>query len=417
MSTEAANVAPKAPRITSIDALRGFVMFAMIFVNDLAGAPKKVVPDWMVHFSDRHKHGSGMTFVDLVFPAFIFIAGMSIPFALGGRLNKGDTIWKTCGHVILRSLALLAIGILMVNGESASSDTPGWSPERWSYTMFLSSIFAFAIISPPKASAASARFWRVFSMCLRVLGLVGMLYCALNFRGHDGKAILSFHPYHLRTSWYGILGIIGWAYFIAGSVYLVFRGRRTALLGCMVLLLCLYPADRKGLFDGFWLERILGIGETGAHAAIMVGGVLLASILVAADIATVWARARFTLLFALSCAAGAILLNGLYGISKNNATPSWCLWSCAITAILWLGFYFMSDVCQSAKIISKRVSVAGQNVLLAYLLSEMLPSPFGLIHFYAEPGLAWYIFRSAAWAALLLALTAQFNYRGIRLKL
>jgi predicted acyltransferase len=417
MSTEASNVAPKTPRITSIDALRGFVMFTMIFVNDLAGAPKKVVPDWMVHFSDRHKHGSGMTFVDLVFPAFIFIAGMSIPFALGGRLNKGDSIWKTCGHVILRSLALLAIGILMVNGESASSDTPDWSPELWSYTMFLSAILTFVTISPPKANAARARFWRVFSICLRALGLAGMLYCALNFVGEDDKAILTFHPFHLTTSWYGILGIIGWAYLIAASVYLVFRNHRTALLGCMVLLFCLYPADHKGLFRGFWLERILGIGEIGAHAAIMVGGVLLASALVAADVATVWVRARFTLLFALGCAAAALLLNGLYGISKNNATPSWCLWSCAITAILWLGFYFMSDVYQFAKIISKPFSIAGQNVLLAYLLSEMLPSWFGLIHFHTKPGLAWYVFLSAAWAVLLLALTALLNYRGIRLKL
>jgi hypothetical protein len=58
-------------RITSIDALRGFVMFMMIYVNDLAGAGK-IVPDWMVHFSDRHRGGSGMTFVDLVFPAFLF---------------------------------------------------------------------------------------------------------------------------------------------------------------------------------------------------------------------------------------------------------------------------------------------------------------------------------------------------------
>ena len=56
----------------------------------------------------------------------------------------------------------------------------------------------------------------------------------------------------------------------------------------------------------------------------------------------------------------------------------------------------MSDVCQSTRIISKPFSVAGQNVLLAYLLSEMLPSPFGLIHFDAEPGLAWHVFRCAA---------------------
>ena len=69
------------------------------------------------------------------------------------------------------------------------------------------------------------------------------------------------------------------------------------------------------------------------------------------------------------------------------------------------------------RIISKAFSVAGQNVLLAYLLSEMLPSPFGLIHFDAEPGLAWHVFRCAAWAVLLLALTAGLNYRGIRLKL
>src|SRR5580765_5507087 len=80
-------------RLTSIDALRGFVMFMMIFVNDLAGAGR-VVPDWMVHFSDRNHGGSGMTFVDLVFPGFLFIVGMSIPFALGSRLNKGEPVWK-----------------------------------------------------------------------------------------------------------------------------------------------------------------------------------------------------------------------------------------------------------------------------------------------------------------------------------
>src|SRR5580693_2106615 len=132
MPVDTAKSATPAPRITSIDALRGFVMFTMIFVNDLAGAPENLVPNWMVHFSDRHKHGSGMTFVDLVFPGFLFIVGMSIPFALG----KAMPFWKKLLHILTRTLALLALGILMVNGEN------GGRP-LWAATMFISSIFAF----------------------------------------------------------------------------------------------------------------------------------------------------------------------------------------------------------------------------------------------------------------------------------
>ena len=74
---------PRPMRVTSIDAARGLVMFAMIFVNDIAGVSHQVVPDWLRHFNGR----SGMTFVDLVFPAFLFIVGMSIPCALGARLR------------------------------------------------------------------------------------------------------------------------------------------------------------------------------------------------------------------------------------------------------------------------------------------------------------------------------------------
>ena len=56
-------------RIVSVDALRGFVMFTMIYVNDIASAPDKIVPPWMKHFHGK----SGMPFVDLVFPAFLLV--------------------------------------------------------------------------------------------------------------------------------------------------------------------------------------------------------------------------------------------------------------------------------------------------------------------------------------------------------
>src|SRR5215471_13820055 len=137
ISTDLPNqtAATRPLRVTSIDALRGFVMFMMIFVNDLAGAGK-IVPDWMVHFSDRHHRGeSGMTFVDLVFPAFLFIVGMSIPLALGARRSKGEPVWKTIGHILVRTISLLAIGILMVH-ETPDTAALGWSGNWWTVFMY-----------------------------------------------------------------------------------------------------------------------------------------------------------------------------------------------------------------------------------------------------------------------------------------
>src|SRR5277367_4541642 len=91
--SQATAIDARPPRITSIDAGRAFVMLVMIFVNDIAGVSDKIVPWWMKHYSDMRPRpliDNGMTFVDLVFPGFLFFVGMSIPFALGNRLRKGE---------------------------------------------------------------------------------------------------------------------------------------------------------------------------------------------------------------------------------------------------------------------------------------------------------------------------------------
>src|SRR5580658_728069 len=150
MSTDADQ---RPARIVSIDAARGLVMFTMIFVNDIAGVSHKVVPAWMRHFKGR----SGMTFVDMVFPAFLFIVGMSIPSALGGRLRAGEPLWKTLLHVVERTFYLLVIGILMVNDESPGKSMSGISPDLWAVLMFLCVIFSFSSISPPDGDAASPK--------------------------------------------------------------------------------------------------------------------------------------------------------------------------------------------------------------------------------------------------------------------
>ncbi len=368
-----------------------------------------------------------MTFVDLVFPGFLFIVGMSIPFALGSRLNKGEPAWKTFIHILIRTVSLLALGILMVH-ETPDSEKLGWSGTLWWALMLTSAIFAFCSISSPgkTTSPGRERVFHVVTMILRGLGVVALVYLALVFVGRKDQHILTLSPFSISTSWYGILGLIGWAYFAASILYLVFRTHRTALLGCVALMTCFFAADRKGFFENFWPAHIVDFGGTlGSQAAITVAGLLLGSILVTPETRTHASRIKFTLWFIGGFAFAALLVNGLYGISKNNATPSWCLWSSAITAALWLIFYLWADVQPQSGIAkgARPLAIAGQNVLLAYLLSEMMGAVLDLVNLgdwyggLAEHTLAGAIARSAGCGVVLLALTAGLNRMGFRLKL
>ena len=81
-------------RVLSIDVFRGITIFIMVFVNELSGVEN--IPAWMKHLP---ADVDGMTFVDLVFPAFLFIVGMSIPFAIQARTDKGDSTSTIFKHI------------------------------------------------------------------------------------------------------------------------------------------------------------------------------------------------------------------------------------------------------------------------------------------------------------------------------
>ena len=59
-------------------------------------------------------------FADTIFPAFLFIVGLSIPFALNKRMQSGENKLKIALHIILRSLALIMMGTFHVNLENYS---------------------------------------------------------------------------------------------------------------------------------------------------------------------------------------------------------------------------------------------------------------------------------------------------------
>jgi heparan-alpha-glucosaminide N-acetyltransferase len=436
----------RSPRITSIDAARGFVMLAMIFVNDLAGVSDKIVPWWMKHYSDMQPTptiNNGMTFVDFVFPGFLFLAGMSIPFALGNRLTKGEPWYRILPHMLIRTASLLLLGIMMVNGEEIPAKRPQVSHDTWIALMFTFGILAFCQITPfwlNKQDAPRQRRWRRISFGTRIFGLVGLIVLAFD-RRVLAKPIINFFPFSLHTSWYGILGLIGWAYLMASIVYLVFRNRRLPLAVCTALLLGFWVADNNGSFDNFYLPGFLApVGTTiaaivstindhvsfgealGSLAAITTAGALLATILVTPDTVRAWPRIKFTLWFIAAAAFAAMLFYKPFLDWKNDATPPWCLWAASVTAAIWLIFYIVGDVFRLTWL-TKPFAIAGQNVLLAYLFSEGMESVFNLIKLgdwydhLSGNTLETAIMRSLGLGVVLLALTAVLNRLGFRLKL
>ena len=112
-------------RPTSLDAFRGLVILTMIFVNFLAGVSG--IPPWAKHMPGKV---DGYTFVDLVFPGFLFIVGVAIPLAQQNRRRRGDSPARLLGHIASRTAGLLFLGVILVNEETFSTQATGMSKAR-----------------------------------------------------------------------------------------------------------------------------------------------------------------------------------------------------------------------------------------------------------------------------------------------
>ena len=93
-------------RLISLDVFRGLTIAGMILVNN-AG-------DWShVYPALAHVEWNGWTPTDLVFPFFLFIIGVAMPFSFSKRLAKGESRGKLLKHVFARSLMLISLGMLL----------------------------------------------------------------------------------------------------------------------------------------------------------------------------------------------------------------------------------------------------------------------------------------------------------------
>src|SRR5262249_30661785 len=102
-------------RLLSLDALRGFDMFWIIGGKDIVQAAAKIT-NWpsLLWMSDQLEHTDwhGFTLYDLIFPLFLFMAGVAMPFSFTKRLERGATKSQLYLHVFVRMLALVVLGMI-----------------------------------------------------------------------------------------------------------------------------------------------------------------------------------------------------------------------------------------------------------------------------------------------------------------
>ncbi|QMW03927.1 acyltransferase family protein [Spirosoma foliorum] len=106
-------------RLLSLDTLRGFDMFWIMGGEDIFGVLAKTTGwAWAILIADQFKHPewNGFRAYDLIFPLFVFMAGVSTPFSIGSKLDKGDDKAQIARKIITRGLILVLLGIIYNNG-------------------------------------------------------------------------------------------------------------------------------------------------------------------------------------------------------------------------------------------------------------------------------------------------------------
>jgi predicted acyltransferase len=104
----------------AVDALRGFDMFWIIGAESLVHALKRMRENEATSFLARqleHAEWAGFRFYDLIFPLFVFIAGVSLVFSLTRAMELEDRS-GALKRVIRRGILLFVVGLFYSGGFS-----------------------------------------------------------------------------------------------------------------------------------------------------------------------------------------------------------------------------------------------------------------------------------------------------------
>lgn len=389
-------------RIETIDVMRGLTLFLMLFVNDLY-TPN--VPAWLTHTNAGF---DGMGLADWVFPGFLFMVGIAVPFAIQSRLKKGHSTSKIITHIFLRTVSLLFIGVLMLNVSRLNAELTGMPKNLWAICMYLSVFLVWNRYN---------KINRNLKFILKGIGIAGLIVLMAIFRSGTSEEVS-----WLITGWWGILGLIGWGYFVTALVYL-FTKDNLLLTGIFWLFfIVLNVLSQLNMLDFLnFIKPVFGVIISGNTPSIVMAGLFFS--LIFRKMHQTDTRRFITvgaMLGIISLLVGFVFRHWFI-ISKILGTPSWAMVCNGISILLFIILYLVLDVYH-IKSWSRIFKPAGQNSLTTYLAPDIIYYSiwmFGLpLLFYKHlESQLLVVGGSLAWAFSMIGFAWLLSKIGIRLKL
>ncbi|MEG4800927.1 DUF5009 domain-containing protein [Microcoleus sp. ARI1-B5] len=127
-------IAAVPQRADALDALRGLAVLAMVLSGTIA---RQTLPAWMYHAQlppPDHAFNNklaGLTWVDLVFPFFLFAMGAAIPLALSRRLAKGWDTKKVIFSILQRGFLLASFAIFLQHIRPGTINPDASTADKW----------------------------------------------------------------------------------------------------------------------------------------------------------------------------------------------------------------------------------------------------------------------------------------------
>ena len=384
-------------RLKSIDVFRAITMLLMIFVNDVSSV--KGIPAWIEHVAANE---DGLGFADTVFPAFLFIVGLTLPFAIRNRIKKGDSFFNISIYIITRSVALLVMGFFHVNSEEYSSAAV--LPQAvWIITITIAFFLIWLDYNP---SMAKTKKYILMAGGITLLLLMAFLY----------KGGTPAEPESMRPLWWGILGIIGWAYLVCAFLFLFTKGSLPLLLVVLILFMLVNITRHMGLLQ----LNLPVLGDASSVTLVMCG------IVISGLYGQLAGRGKDNYLWLLFIIVGLVLIIGgliirpfAGGISKIHSTPAWVFICAGISVFIFTLMIWLVD-SKGKQNWFNIIRPAGTSTLTCYLIPYLLYSVYTLLHFHYPQFLNYGtggIIRSMVVAILVILLVGVMEKKRLRLKI